>query len=73
VGIDPFLGGLGFDAWQKKAFSVAVVATALAVAWFGPDWAARQRAQPSSGQREAHDSAGLGQDMTSRGSNERSK
>lgn len=66
VGINPFLGGLGFDAWQKKAFSVAVVAIAVAVAWFGPEWAARQRAQPSSGQREAHDSAGLGQDISSR-------
>jgi hypothetical protein len=45
VAIDPLLGGFDFDAWQKKAFSVAVVATALAMAWFGPDWAARQHAQ----------------------------
>jgi dolichyl-phosphate-mannose-protein mannosyltransferase len=42
-GIDPLLGGFAFDAWQKKAYSAAVVAIAVGVVWFGADWAARQR------------------------------
>jgi Gpi18-like mannosyltransferase len=44
VGVDPLFGGFAIDAWQKKAFSAAVVAIAVCMAWFGGDWAARRRA-----------------------------
>jgi Gpi18-like mannosyltransferase len=43
VGVDPLLGGFAIDAWQKKVYSATVVAIALALAWLGSRWAARQR------------------------------
>jgi hypothetical protein len=51
-GINPLLGGFTTDAWQKKAYSAAVVAIALALLWFGPRWAARQSALLRSEQAE---------------------
>src|SRR5207249_12337181 len=35
------LGGFATDAWQKKLWSAAVTAIALAVAWAGLRWAER--------------------------------
>jgi hypothetical protein len=49
VGVDPLLGGFAIDAWQKKAFSAAVVALAAGMAWYGAGWVARQRARPQAG------------------------
>jgi hypothetical protein len=44
-GIEPLLGAFAFDASQKKAYSAAAVALAVAIVWFGADWAARQRSE----------------------------
>src|SRR6266540_4073716 len=38
---DWIFGGFATDTWQKKVWSLAVVAIALAVAWFGVRWAAQ--------------------------------
>src|SRR5829696_471343 len=44
LGFDSIFGGFATDSWQKKFFSLAVVAIAIAVAWFGVRWAGRSRA-----------------------------
>src|SRR6266508_1432504 len=38
---DWIFGGFATDTWQKRVWSAAVTAIALAVAWFGVRWAAR--------------------------------
>src|SRR6266511_762094 len=38
---DWIFGGFATDTWQKRVWSLAVVAIALAVAWFGVRWAAQ--------------------------------
>src|SRR6266542_1546304 len=38
---DWIFGGFTTDTWQKRVWSLAVVAIALAVAWFGVRWAAQ--------------------------------
>jgi hypothetical protein len=37
-GVNWIFGGFATDPWQKKLFSLAVTAIALAIAWFGVRW-----------------------------------
>jgi dolichyl-phosphate-mannose-protein mannosyltransferase len=50
LGFDSIFGGFATDSWQRKLFSLAVVAIAIAVAWFGVRWAGRSK--PGGSERE---------------------
>jgi dolichyl-phosphate-mannose-protein mannosyltransferase len=52
-GFDWVFGGFSTDTWQKKVWSIAVTAIALAIAWFGIRWAARSRPESDEPKKEA--------------------
>jgi Gpi18-like mannosyltransferase len=67
VGFDRILGGFALDAWQKRVYSVAVVAIALAIAWFGVDWVIRKAGSASArGNAPASGQDGFPAPVTSR-------
>jgi hypothetical protein len=53
-GIGWIFGGFAADTWQKKMWSVAVTAIAIAVAWFGVRWASQPRSDRDGRARPWH-------------------